>query len=100
MKICLVHYDLVYPKPSMLNAYLEVIESYAWGFASLDYDCERRVNYFDPEALNIVFGFSVPWRLGLIDTFPANTIFFDMERFTGVPLINTNVHYLASKYQL
>lgn len=99
MKICLVQFNPAYPNPGMLDSYNEVVESYAWGFAALGYDCERRINHFNPEALNILFGYSVPLGLGLINTFPANTIIFNLERWDGLVLAGSIVEYLANKYQ-
>jgi len=100
MKVCLIQYNPAYPKVGLLDAYNEVVETYLWGFAALGYAVERRINCFDADALNIVFGFSIPYQLGLIDTFPANTIFFNLEQYVGKPLVNTSVHYLACKYQI
>lgn len=103
MKICLVQYSPFYPKVGMLDSYNEVIESYAWGFAALNHDVKRLINCFDPDALNIVFGWQMPFQLGLIDTFPINTIFFNFERYTNrertSPAI-TFLAYVASKYQI
>jgi hypothetical protein len=100
MKVCLVHYSPCYPKVGILDAYNEIIESYQWGFAASGYSVIRRVNCFDPLALNIVFGFQIPLQLGLIDTFPENTIFFNLERYAGMSLIGTSAQYVASKYQI
>lgn len=100
MKICLVQYNPIYPKVSMLDAYNEVVESYQWGFAALGHDVIHRINCFDSTALNIVFGFYMPLHLGLIDTFPPNTIFFNMERCTNQLVPGTGAHYVASKYQI
>ncbi|MCV2360810.1 hypothetical protein LNV08_17695 [Paucibacter sp. TC2R-5] len=100
MKICLVQYNPFYPKIGILEAYNEVVESYHWGFAALGHSVDRRVNHFDPEALNIVFGFQIPMQLGLIDTFPANTIFFNMERYAGKSLFGTGAHHVANKFQI
>jgi hypothetical protein len=100
MKVCLIQYNPAFPKAGLLDAYNEVVESYMWGFAALGYAVERRINCFDADALNIVFGFSVPYQLGLLDTFPENTIFFNMEQYVGKPLVNTSVHYLANKFQI
>ena len=100
MNICLVQYNPFYPKMGILDAYNEVVESYHWGFAALGHQVERRVNHVDPEALNIVFGFQIPLQLGLIDSFPANTIFFNMERYAGKTIVGTGAHYVASKYQI
>lgn len=100
MKICLVQYNPSYPKAGILDSYNEVVESYHWGFAALGHSVERRVNHFDPEALNIVFGFQIPVQLGLIDSFPANTIFLNMERYAGKSLFGTSAHYVANKFQI
>jgi hypothetical protein len=103
MKICLVQYNPFYPKVGMLDSYNEVVESYVWGFTALGYDVKRLINHFDPDALNIVFGFFIPYQLGLIDTFPANTIFLNLERHTHfelATLINTPIDHVASKYQI
>ncbi|MCV2357228.1 hypothetical protein LNV09_24045 [Paucibacter sp. B2R-40] len=100
MKICLVQYNPFYPKIGILDAYNEVVESYHWGFAALGHSVDRRVNHFDPEALNIVFGFQIPLQLGLIDTFPENTIFFNMERYAGKSLFGTGAHHVANKFQI
>jgi hypothetical protein len=98
MKVCLVQYNPFYPKVGILDAYNEVVESYHWGFAALGHQVDRRMNHFDPEALNIVFGFQIPLQLGLIDTFPENTIFFNMERYAGQSLAGTAAEYVARKY--
>lgn len=100
MKICLVQYNPFYPKVGILDAYNEVVESYHWGFAALGHSVERRVNHFDPQALNIVFGFQIPLQLGLIDSFPDNTIFFNMERYAGKSLFGTGAHHVANKFQI
>lgn len=86
----------------MLDSYNEIAESYAWGFAALGHHVRRQMNGFDPDALNIVFGFMIPVQLGLIDTFPANTIFVNLERYaySGKSLIHSSLHYVASKYQI
>jgi hypothetical protein len=100
MKICLVQYNPFHPKVGILDAYNEVVESYHWGFAALGHEVERRVNFFDPEALNIVFGFQIPLQLGLIDSFPANTIFFNMERYAHRELAGTAAEYVAKKFSI
>lgn len=103
MKVCLVCYNPFYPKPGMLNSYNEVIESYAWGFAALGHEVKYRINCIDPESRNIVFGMAVPCQLGLIDTFPADTIFFNMERhkhFDAAYLERTWIYQVANKYQV
>jgi hypothetical protein len=103
MKICLVQYSPFYPKVGMLDSYNEVVESYAWGFTALGYEVNQLINCFDPNALNVVFGFLIPYQLGLIDTFPPNTIFFNLERYTHfepAALVNTSVGHVASKYQI
>ena len=103
MKICLVSFNPFYPKPGMLNSYNEVIESYAWGFAALGHDIKYRINCIDPESRNIVFGLAIPCQLGLIDTFPPDTIFFNMERhkhFDASVLEKSWVYLVANKYQI
>ena len=100
MKICLVQYNPFHPKVGILDAYNEVVESYHWGFLALGHEVERRINFFDPEALNIVFGFQIPLQLGLIDSFPANTIFFNMERYAHRDLAGTAAEHVARKYQI
>ncbi len=100
MKICLVQYNPCYPRVGILDAYNEIIESYLWGFSALGFTVERRINCFEPLALNIVFGFQIPLQLGLIDTFPENTIFFNLERYAGASLTGTSAHYVAGKYQI
>lgn len=103
MKICLVQYSPFYPKVGMLDSYNEVIESYVWGFAALGHEVKRLVNCFDPDSLNIIFGWQIPFSLGLIDSFPANTIFFNFERYNGyerTSRVITSLAYVASKYQI
>jgi len=100
MNVCLVQYNPFYPKVGILDAYNEVVESYHWGFAALGHRVVRRVNSFDPEALNIVFGFQIPLQLGLIDAFPPNTIFFNMERYAGMSLVGTGAHHVANRFQI
>jgi len=100
MKICLVQYNPYYPKMGMMDAYNEVVASYNWGFAALGQQVEHRINHFNPEALNIVFGASIPMQLGLIDSFPDNTIFVNLERYSHRNLANTSAAYVASKYQI
>jgi hypothetical protein len=100
MRVCLVQYNPTYPKVGLLDAYNEVVETYMWGFAALGYAVERRINCFDSEALNIVFGYSVPYQLGLLDSFPESTIFFNLEQYAGKSLVDTSVHYLVNKFQI
>ncbi len=82
------------------NGKLQVVESYHWGFAALGHACTRRINSIDPEAVNIVFGTAIPIQLGLIETFPANTIFVNLERYSHRDLAGTTVEYVASRYQI
>ncbi|MCH7344992.1 glycosyltransferase [Pelomonas sp. CA6] len=100
MKVCLVQYNPFHPKVGILDAYNEVVESYHWGFLALGHQVERRINHFDPDALNIVFGFQIPMQLGLMPQFPDNTIFFNMERYAGVNLRGTAAEQLASRFQI
>ncbi|MGN6826249.1 hypothetical protein [Paucibacter sp. M5-1] len=100
MKICLVQYNPFHPKVGILDAYNEVVESYHWGFAALGHEVQRRINHFDPEALNIVFGFQIPLQLGLIDSFPSGTIFFNMERYADKDLRGTGAQYVADRFQI
>lgn len=100
MKICLVQYNPFHPKVGILDAYNEVVESYHWGFAALGHQVTRYVNHFDPDALNIVFGFQIPVQLGLIGKFPSNTIFFNMERYAGRSMVGTAAEYVAANYQI
>lgn len=100
MKICLVQYNPFHPKVGILDAYNEVVESYHWGFLALGHEVQRRVNHFDPEALNIVFGFQIPLQLGLIDGFPPDTIFFNMERYAHRDLAGTAAEHVARKYRI
>ncbi len=99
MKVCLVQYNPVYPKPCQLDAYNEVVESYLWGFTALGHEVKRLINHCDPNALNIVFGFMIPYQLKLLDSFPPNTIIFNMEQGVRKAWINSNVHYALGKYQ-
>lgn len=102
MKICLVQYSPFYPKVGMLDSYNEVVESYAWGFVSLGHEVIHRINCCCPESLNIVFGWQIPFSLGLIDSFPADTILFNFERYTGyepTSKIMASIAYVANKYQ-
>lgn len=100
MKICLVQYNPFHPKVGILDAYNEVVESYHWGFLTLGHQVERRINHFDPEALNLVFGFQIPLQLGLINSFPDNTIFFNMERYAHRDLAGTAAEHVARKYRI
>lgn len=100
MKICLVQYHPYYPKVGMMDAYNEVVDSYHWGFAALGHQIEHRINHFDPDAVNIIFGFSIPMQLGLIESFPGNTIFVNLERYSHRSLADTTAAYVASKYQI
>jgi hypothetical protein len=100
--ICLIKYNPFYPTVGMMESYNEVIESYIWGFNALGYKVKYLVNGIDPEALNIVFGHSIPCQLGLINSFPKNTIFINLERYSHDPelLINSPIHHVINKYQV
>ena len=83
MKICLVEFTLSYPNHGALSSYHDVLESYYWGFNALGFQVERRGNQIIPDAINIIFGFQIPLQLGLIDSYPENTIFINFERLAG-----------------
>lgn len=83
MKICLVEYTLSYPRHGALSSYHEIIESYYWGFLALGFQVERRGNTIIPDALNLIFGYQIPLQLGLIDSYPENTILLNFERLAG-----------------
>ncbi len=100
MKICLVEFNLAYPNAGSLSSYNEVVESYYWGFHALGFAVERRVNHHNPEARNIVFGYQIPIQLGLIDTFPSDTIFFNLERLVGVDPNDSWSKTVAGKFQI
>ena len=100
MKICLVEFNLAYPNSGSLSSYTEVVESYHWGFHALGFAVERRVNHHNPEARNIIFGYQIPIQLGLIDTYPSDTIFFNLERLVGVDPSDPWSNTVASKFQI
>jgi hypothetical protein len=100
MKICLVEFNLAYPNAGSLSSYNEVVESYYRGFHALGFAVERRVNHHNPEARNIVFGYQIPIQLGLIDTFPSDTIFFNLERLVGVDPNDSWSKTVAGKFQI
>lgn len=100
MKIALVEYNPVHPRPGVLDAYSEVIESYQWGFAALGYEVCRRVNSCDGDALNIVFGAAIPVQLGLVASFPPNTIIVNLERQSHRSLKGTMAEYIAANFQI
>ena len=83
MKICLVEYTLSYPNHGALSSYHDVLESYYWGFNALGFQVERRGNQIIGDAINIIFGYQIPIQLGLIDSYPENTIFINFERLAG-----------------
>jgi len=83
MKICLVEYTLSYPNHGALSSYHDVLESYYWGFNALGFQVERRGNQIIGDAINIIFGYQIPMQLGLIDSYPENTIFINFERLAG-----------------
>ena len=100
MKICLVEFNLAFPNSGSLTSYAEVVESYFWGFHVLGFAVERRVNHHNPEARNIVFGYQIPIQLGLIDTYPSDTIFFNLERLVGVDPSDPWSNAVASRFQI
>ena len=83
MRICLVEFTLSYPNHGALSSYHDVLESYYWGFNALGFQVERRGNQIIPDALNIIFGYQIPLQLGLIDSYPENTIFMNFERLAA-----------------
>ena len=83
MRICLVEFTLSYPNHGALSSYHDVLESYYWGFIALGFQVERRGNQIIPDSLNIIFGYQIPLQLGLIDSYPENTIFMNFERLAG-----------------
>jgi hypothetical protein len=99
MKICLVEFKPSFPKIGILEAYSDVVDSYYWGFLELGFNVERRINSISSEALNIVFGFQIPFQMGIID-FPENTIFHNLERYSQVSLAGRAEEYIAKKYQI
>lgn len=100
MKICLVEYNLAYPHPGSLSAYNEIVDSFYWGFLALGFVVERRVNYHNADARNIVFGYQIPIQLGLIDIYPADTIFFNLERLVGVDPADPWSKAVSSRFQI
>ena len=100
MKICLVEFNLAFPYPGSLSSYNEVIESYFWGFNALGIPVERRVNHHDPDARNIVFGYQIPIQLGLLDTYPSDTIFYNLERLVGVDPADIWSRTIAARFQI
>lgn len=100
MKIALVEYNPIHPRPGVLDAYNEVVESYQWGFAALGYEVERRVNSCNGNALNIVFGAAIPVQLGLLTNFPPDTIIVNLERQSHRSLRGTMAEYVAANFQI
>jgi len=103
MNICLVQYKPFHPKVGMLDSYNEVVYSLVWGFTALGHEVTFKVNSFDPKSRNIIFGWHIPTQLGILDTFPEDTIIYNFERYTNywkTPSATAAITYLASKYQL
>ena len=99
-KICLVEFTLSYPRPGALAAYHEVLETYFWGFSALGYQVERRGNGTIPDAINLIFGYHIPFQLGLIDTFPSNSIFLNFERMADDGLSCDVDSIVGRKFQI
>ena len=99
-KICLVEFTLSYPRAGSLTAYHEVIESYFWGFSALGYQVERRGNGTIPDAINLIFGYHIPYQLGLIDKFPLDSIFLNFERMADEGLLNEVDRIVGQKFQV
>lgn len=90
-----------HPRFYILKSHLEVIESLKWGFEALGFDCLFRTNIIDHTEINIVFGWITALNMGLVESFPEGTIFYNFEQFSTTPLKGMAVAELAaSRFQI
>jgi hypothetical protein len=80
------------PRFSILNSYQEVIDSLVWGLQACGFQTSFLRNAFDPQAINIVFGWIPAFQLGGGERFPPNTILYNLEQFSvggmrGAPIL-------------
>lgn len=91
------------PNPRLhgLNGYIEVIESFAWGFQALGHEVSYAINKPRPDATNILFGAQMVSEESL-GQLPKDTIVYNMEQLRGLePMqIRKEMHYAAEHFRI
>ena len=89
-----------HPRFRIMDCHLEVMHSLQWGFQAAGLDCSLRINQFDPQRTNIVFGWIIAAQMGALQGLPADTILYNFEQFSERQLVGTGMATLAERFQI
>jgi len=89
-----------HPRFRIMDCHLEVMHSLQWGFQAAGLDCSLRINQFDPQRTNIVFGWIIAAQMGALQDLPDDTILYNFEQFSERQLAGTGLATLAERFQI